>query len=53
MKGNLLDQAYPPPPGDSARTKLIEDNLAALWRNYAALGYQRLTYTPRACWRAI
>ena len=45
IEGDFLDQAYPPPPGDPTRTKLTEDNLAALWRNYAALGYQRLVYT--------
>lgn len=45
VEGDNLDQAFPAPPGDPARTKLTEANLAALWRNYAALGYRRLIYT--------
>lgn len=45
IEGDNLDQAFPAPPGDPARTKLTEANLAALWRNYAALGYRRLIYT--------
>lgn len=45
IEGDNLDQAYPAPSGDSARTKLTEANLAALWRNYAAVGYRRLIYT--------
>ncbi|MFI6967279.1 hypothetical protein [Streptomyces sp. NPDC050255] len=39
IEGDNLDQAFP------ARTKMTEANLAALWRNYAALGYRRLIYT--------
>lgn len=45
VEGDNLDQAFPAPPDDPARTKLTEANLAALWRNYAALGYRRLIYT--------
>jgi len=45
VEGDNLDQAFPAPPGDPARTKLTEANLAALWRNYAGLGYRRLIYT--------
>jgi hypothetical protein len=45
VEGDNLDQAFPAPPGDPARTKLTEANLAALWHNYAALGYRRLIYT--------
>ncbi len=45
IEGDNLDQAYPAPPGDPARTKLTEANLAALWGNYADLGYRRLIYT--------
>jgi hypothetical protein len=45
IEGDFLDQAYPPPAGDPTRRKLTEDNLAALWRNFAALGYRRLIYT--------
>jgi hypothetical protein len=45
IEGDNLDQAFPAPPGDPARTKLTEANLAALWGNYATLGYRRLIYT--------
>jgi hypothetical protein len=45
IEGDNLDHAHPAPPGDPARTKLTEANLAALWGNYAALGYRRLIYT--------
>ena len=45
IEGDFLDQAYPPPEGDPTRRKLTEDNLTALWRNFAALGYRRLIYT--------
>ncbi|MGW6932989.1 hypothetical protein ACWGE0_23230 [Lentzea sp. NPDC054927] len=45
VEGDNLDQAFPAPPDDPSRTKLTEANLAALWGNYAALGYRRLIYT--------
>lgn len=45
VEGDNLDHAHPAPPGDPSRTNLTEVNLAALWRNYAALGYRRLIYT--------
>ncbi|MFC7326728.1 hypothetical protein [Marinactinospora rubrisoli] len=45
VEGDLLDQAHPAPPGDPQRTLLTERNLAALWGNYAGLGYRRLVYT--------
>ncbi|MEE4489001.1 hypothetical protein [Streptomyces sp. BE230] len=45
IEGDFLDQAYPAPEGDPSRTRLTEDNLAALWGNYARLGYRRLIYT--------
>ncbi|MFF8973604.1 AAA family ATPase [Streptomyces sp. NPDC014995] len=45
VEGDNLDQAFPAPADDPARTKMTEANLAALWRNYAALGYRRLIYT--------
>jgi hypothetical protein len=45
IEGDNLDQAHPAPPGDPARTKLTEANLAAMWANYSALGYHRLIYT--------
>lgn len=45
IEGDNLDRAFPAPPDDPARTLLTEANLAALWRNYAALGYRRLIYS--------
>ena len=45
VEGDFLDQAYPAPEGDPSRTILTEDNLAALWRNFAIRGYRRLIYT--------
>ena len=45
VEGDNLDQIFPAPPGDPTRTQITEANLAALWRNYAALGCRRLIYT--------
>ncbi|MBW8805799.1 MAG: hypothetical protein JF587_18410 [Catenulisporales bacterium] len=45
IEGDFLDRAFPAPADDPARTKMTETNLAALWRNFAALGYRRLVYT--------
>ncbi|MEU9714366.1 hypothetical protein [Streptomyces sp. NPDC047976] len=45
VEGDNLDQAHPAPPGDPDRSRLTEANLAALWRNYTALGQRRLIYT--------
>lgn len=45
IEGDNLDQAFPAPADDPARTRMTEANLAAIWRNYAALGYRRLIYT--------
>ncbi|MCP2245898.1 hypothetical protein LX86_004644 [Lentzea aerocolonigenes] len=45
VEGDNLDQAFPAPPDDPSRTKMTEANLAALWGNYAGLGYRRLIYT--------
>lgn len=45
IEGDFLDRAFPAPGDDPARTKMTEANLAALWRNFAALGYRRLVYT--------
>lgn len=45
VEGDFLDHAHPAPPGDPSRSKITEANLAAIWRNYAALGYRRLIYT--------
>lgn len=45
IEGDFLDQAHPAPVDDPNRTELTRRNLAALWHNYAELGYRRLIYT--------
>lgn len=45
VEGDNLDQIFPAPAGDLDRSAITEANLAALWRNYAALGCRRLIYT--------
>ncbi|RMI39999.1 P-loop NTPase family protein [Streptomyces triticirhizae] len=45
VEGDNLDQAFPAPADDPHRARMTEANLAALWANYAALGYRRLIYT--------
>ncbi|GAA1363146.1 hypothetical protein [Catellatospora chokoriensis] len=45
LEGDFLGQVFPPPAGDPDRSRIVLDNLAALWRNFAALGYRRLVYT--------
>lgn len=45
VEGDTLDQMYPKPPDDPHLTRLTEDNLRALWRNFAAGGQHRLIYT--------
>jgi len=45
VEGDNMAAVFPPPPGDPYRSKLTEANLAAIWRNNAALGYRRLIYT--------
>ncbi|MDH6195125.1 ABC-type glutathione transport system ATPase component [Mycobacterium frederiksbergense] len=44
IEGDYLDMAYPEP----AEHGLAEQNLAAVWANYRALGYRRLIYTNTA-----
>ena len=44
IEGNNLDMAYPPP----WEHGLAEQNLAAMWANYRALGYRRVIYTNTA-----
>jgi hypothetical protein len=44
IEGDNLDLAYPPPQEHG----LAEQNLAAMWANYAALGYRRMIYTNTA-----
>lgn len=43
IEGDNLDQAYPPPWRDGI--DLAEQNLAAMWKNYRAVGYSRLIFT--------
>lgn len=45
VEGDNLDQAFPAPRDDPHRSRMTEANLAAIWGNYAALGYRRLIYT--------
>lgn len=45
VEGDSLDQIFPAPPGDPHRSQITEANLAAMWRNYAAVGCRRLIYT--------
>jgi len=44
IEGDTLDEAWPPP----WEHHLAERNLAAMWANYAELGYRRLIYTNTA-----
>ncbi len=44
IDGDNLSHAHPAPAGDPQRTELTEANLTAVWRNFAARGYQRLIY---------
>ncbi len=44
IEGDNLDLAYPPP----WEHGLAEQNLAAMWANYLALGYRRVIYTNTA-----
>ncbi|MFC8680790.1 adenylyl-sulfate kinase [Microbacterium ureisolvens] len=43
IEGDNLDQAYPQPWRDGI--DLAEQNLAAMWKNYRAVGYSRLIFT--------
>ncbi len=43
IEGDNLDQAYPQPWRDGI--DLAEQNLAAMWKNYRAIGYSRLIFT--------
>jgi hypothetical protein len=45
VEGDNLDQIFPAPSTDPDRSGITEANLAAMWRNYAALGCRRLIYT--------
>ncbi|MFE4951367.1 adenylyl-sulfate kinase [Leifsonia sp. NPDC056665] len=43
IEGDNLDQAFPEPWRDGI--DLAEQNLAAMWKNYRAVGYTRLIFT--------
>ncbi|HTJ69535.1 MAG TPA: hypothetical protein VL551_18500 [Actinospica sp.] len=45
IEGDNLDQIHPAPASDPDRAGITEANLAAMWRNYAALGCRRVIYT--------
>ncbi len=44
IDGDNLSGAYPKAVDDPHGTRLTEANLAALWRNYVAIGHRRLVY---------
>ncbi|MFF7952817.1 nucleoside/nucleotide kinase family protein [Streptomyces griseorubiginosus] len=44
IDGDFMGQVHPAPEGDPHRTAIGERNLAAVWGNYAELGYRRLVY---------
>jgi glutamate/tyrosine decarboxylase-like PLP-dependent enzyme len=46
IEGDNLDMAWPAPHENGLR--LAEQNLAAMWANYRALGYRRMIYTNTA-----
>lgn len=46
IEGDNLDQAWPAPHENGLR--LAEQNLAAMWANYRALGYRKMIYTNTA-----
>ncbi|MFF5477458.1 AAA family ATPase [Streptomyces sp. NPDC012935] len=45
IDGDFMGAVHPAPPGDADRAGVTERNLAAVWENYAALGYRRLVYS--------
>ncbi|WP_427917859.1 hypothetical protein [Streptomyces sp. cg40] len=49
VDGDFMGQVHPAPDGDPHRTAIGEADLAAVWGNYAVLGYQRLIYTNTVC----
>ncbi|MER6129616.1 hypothetical protein ABT173_45095 [Streptomyces sp. NPDC001795] len=45
IEGDFMGQVHPAPVDDPHRAAVTERNLAAVWGNYASLGYRRLIYT--------
>jgi len=45
IDGDFMGAVHPAPAGDPHRALVAERNLAAVWANYAGLGYRRLVYT--------
>jgi predicted kinase len=45
IDGDFMGAVHPAPPGDTHRAGITARNLAAVWGNYAELGYRRLVYT--------
>ncbi|KAA5836441.1 hypothetical protein F1721_08540 [Saccharopolyspora hirsuta] len=48
VDGDFMGEVHPAPPGDPDRSEITERNLAAVWANFARLGYRRLVYTNTA-----
>lgn len=48
IEGDNLDLAHPAPWTAYPEAQLAERNLAAIWANYRALGYERVVYTNTA-----
>ncbi|MDC0769858.1 AAA family ATPase [Streptomyces sp. HD] len=44
IDGDFMGAVHPAPDGDAHRAGITERNLAAVWGNYAELGYRRLVY---------
>ncbi|MFC9457509.1 AAA family ATPase [Streptomyces sp. NPDC056983] len=45
IEGDFMGQVHPAPEGDPYRTGITEDNLTAVWGNFARRGHRRLIYT--------
>jgi adenylylsulfate kinase-like enzyme len=45
IEGDFMGQVHPAPRDDPHRSAITERNLAAVWANFAELGYRHLIYT--------
>ncbi|MGK5534214.1 AAA family ATPase [Streptomyces sp. URMC 129] len=45
VEGDFMGQVHPAPAGDPDRSEITENNLTAVWANFARLGCRRLIYT--------